>query len=149
MGVVALITNGTLPEGEFKDASAQEIIYGFKTIEFTDNAKFEIQITPFSSGVNTILVKVSDFNNNPIYDATELKVKMANPSKNISPIEIPMEVTNVENDIPIEFQGELTFGFSGQWQMEIESQRTENANESKIVNVLVKPRLENIQASSS
>ena len=57
-----------------------------------------------------------------------------------------MEVTNVENDIPIEFQGELTFGFSGQWQMEIESQRTENANESKIVNVLVKPRLENIQA---
>ena len=146
LGVVALLTNGTLPEGEFKDASAQEIIYGFKTIEFTDNAKFEIQITPFSSGVNTILVKVTDFNNNPIYDANELKVKMANPSKNISPIEIPMEVTNVENDIPIEFQGELTFGFSGQWQMEIESQRTENANESKIVNVLIKPRLENIQA---
>ena len=145
LGVVALLTNGTLPEGEFRDASAQEIIYGFKTIEFTDNAKFEIQITPFSSGVNTILVQVSDFNNNPIYDANAIKVKMANPSKNISPIEIPMEITKEENDIPIEFQGELTFGFSGEWQLEIESQRTENANESKIVNVLVKPRLENIQ----
>jgi copper transport protein len=70
---------------------------------------------------------------------------MANPSKNISPIEIPMEITKEENDIPTEFQGELTFGFSGEWQLEIESQRTENANESKIVNVLVKPRLENIQ----
>ena len=145
LGVVALLTNGTLPEGQFQDASAQEIIYGFKTIEFTDNAKFEIQITPFSSGVNTILVQVSDFNNNPIYDANAIKVKMANPSKNISPIEIPMEITKEENDIPTEFQGELTFGFSGEWQLEIESQRTENANESKIVNVLVKPRLENIQ----
>ncbi len=145
LGVVALLTNGTLPEGEFQDASAQEIIYGFKTIEFTDNAKFEIQITPFSSGVNTILVQVSDFNNNPIYDANAIKVKMANPSKNISPIEIPMEITKEENDIPTEFQGELTFGFSGEWQLEIESKRTENANESKIINVLVKPRLENIQ----
>ena len=145
LGVVALLTNGTLPEGEFQDASAQEIIYGFKTIEFTDNAKFEIQITPFSSGVNTILVQVSDFNNNPIYDANAIKVKMANPSKNISPIEIPMEITKEENDIPTEFQGELTFGFSGEWQLEIESKRTENANESKILNVLVKPRLENIQ----
>ncbi|MDC0329419.1 CopD family protein [Nitrosopumilus sp.] len=145
LGVIALLTNGTLPEGEFRDASAQEIIYGFKTIEFTENAKFEIQITPFSSGINTILVQVSDFNNNPIYDANAIKVKMSNPSKNISPIEIPMEITKEENNIPIEFQGELTFGFSGEWQLEIESQRTENANESKIVNVLVKPRLENIQ----
>ena len=145
LGIVALLTNGTLPEGQFQDASAQEIIYGFKTIEFTDNAKFEIQITPFSSGVNTILVQVSDFNNNPIYDANAIKVKMANPSKNISPIEIPMEITKEENDIPTEFQGEITFGFSGEWQLEVESQRTENANESKIVNVLVKPRLENIQ----
>ena len=145
LGVVALLTNGTLPEGQFQDASAQEIIYGFKTIEFTENAKFEIQITPFSSGVNTILVQVSDFDNNPIYDANAIKVKMANPSKNISPIEIPMEITKEVENIPTEFQGELTFGFSGQWQLEIESQRTENANESKIVNVLVKPRLENIQ----
>jgi copper transport protein len=72
-------------------------------------------------------------------------VKIANPSKNISPIEIPMEITKEDNNIPVEFQGELTFGFSGDWQLEIESQRTENANESKILNVLVKPRLENIQ----
>ena len=145
LGVVALLTNGTLPAGEIQNADAQEIIYGFKTIEFTDNAKFEIQISPFSSGINTILVKVSDSNNNPIYDSNQLKVKIANPSKNISPIEIPMQITKEDNNIPVEFQGELTFGFSGDWQLEIESQRTENANESKILNVLVKPRLENIQ----
>jgi len=145
LGIVALLTNGTLPAGEIQNVDAQEIIYGFKTIEFTDNAKFEIQISPFSSGVNTILVKVSDADNNPIYDSNQLKVKIANPSKNISPIEIPMQITKEENNIPVEFEGELTFGFSGEWQLEVESQRTENANESKILNVLVKPRLENIQ----
>ena len=145
LGIVALLTNGTLPAGEIQNADAQEIIYGFKTIEFTDNAKFEIQISPFSSGVNTILVKVSDADNNPIYDSNQLKVKIANPSKNISPIEIPMQITKEENNIPVEFEGELTFGFSGEWQLEVESQRTENANESKVLNVLVKPRLENIQ----
>ena len=114
LGVVALITNGTLPEGEFQNVNAQEIVYGFKTIEFTDNAKFEIQISPFSSGVNTILVKVSDFDNNPIYDSNQLKVKIANPSKNISPIEVPMGITKENSNIPTEFQGELTFGFTGQ-----------------------------------
>jgi copper transport protein len=145
LGVVALLTNGTLPAGEIQNAEAQEIIYGFQTVEFTDNAKFDIQISPFSSGVNTILVKVSDFDNNPIYDSNQIKVKISNPSKNISPIEIPMQITKEDNNIPVEFEGELTFGFSGEWQLEVESQRTENANESKILNVLVKPRLDNIQ----
>ena len=145
LGVVALLTNGTLPEGELQNVNAQEIVYGFKTVEFTDNAKFEIQISPFSSGINTILVKVSDFDNIPIYDSNQLKVKIANPEKNIFPIEVPMQITREDSNMPTEFQGELTFGFSGEWQLEIEAQRTENANESKILNVLVKPRLENIQ----
>jgi copper transport protein len=145
LGVVALLTNGTLPAGEIQKVGAQEIIYGFKTIEFTENAKLDIEISPFSSGVNTILVKVSDFNNKPLYDSDKIKVKISNPSKNISPIEIQM-VNNFqgENNL-VEFQGELTFGFSGEWQIEIEAQRTENANESKIIKLLVKPRLANIQ----
>ena len=145
LGVVALLINGTLPAGEIQEVGAQEIIYGFKTIEFTENAKFNIEISPFSSGVNTILVKVSDFNNKPLYDSDKIKVKISNPSKNISPIEIQM-VNNFQGENnPVEFQGELTFGFSGEWQIEIEAQRTENANESKIIKLLVKPRLANIQ----
>ena len=43
------------------------------------------------------------------------------------------------------FKGELTFGFSGQWEIEVEAQRTENANESKIMHLLIKPRLTDIQ----
>jgi len=145
LGVVALLTNGTLPAGEIQKVDAQEIVYGFKTIEFTENTKFDIDISPFSSGTNTILVKASDFDGKQLYDSNQIKVKVSNPSKNISPIEVPMEIIKQEEDKPIEFQGELTFGFSGEWLVEIEAQRTENANESKILNLLVKPRLADIQ----
>ena len=143
LGVVALLTNGTLPAGEIQKVDAQEIIYGFKTIEFTENAKFDINISPYSSGVNTIKVVVSDFEGSQLYDSDKIKVKISNPSKNISPIEVPMTFENLSE--PIQFQGELTFGFSGEWLVSIEAQRTENANESIILNLLVKPRLTDIQ----
>ncbi len=145
LGVVALITNGTLPAGEIQKVDAQEIVYGFKTIEFTENAKFDIDISPFSSGSNTILVKISDFEGNPLYDSNEIKVKISNPSKNISPIEVQMEIVKQDENRPVEFQGEGTFGFSGEWLVEIEAIRSENANESKLLNLLIKPRLANIQ----
>ena len=143
LGVVALLTNGTLPAGEIQKVNAQEIIYGLKTIEFSENAKFEIDIFPFSSGTNTILVKVSDFEGNQLYDSDQIHLKISNPSKNISPIEVTMEIKNFSD--PIQFKGELTFGFSGKWLVEVEAQRTENANESIMLNLLVKPRLVNIQ----
>ena len=145
LGIVALLTNGTLPAGEIQQVDAQEIVYGFKTIEFTENVKFDIDITPFSSGTNTILIKTSDFDGNPLNDSNQVKVKISNPSKNISPIEIPMEIIKQSENRPVEFQGEVTFGFSGEWLVEVEAQRTESANESKILNLLVKPRLANIQ----
>ena len=145
LGVVALLTNGTLPAGEIQKVDAQEIAYGFNTVEFTENAKFDINITPFSSGTNTIVVKVTDFDNKQLYDSNEVKVKISNPSKNISPIEIPMDIIKHEENKPIEFQGQLTFGFYGEWLIEIEAKRTDNANESKILNLFVKPRLTDIQ----
>jgi copper transport protein len=145
LGVVALLTNGTLPAGEIQRVDAQETVYGFKTIEFTENTKFDINISPFSSGINTITVKTSDFEGNSLQDSKQLKVKISNPSKNISPIEVSMELIKQSENTPTKFQGELTFGFSGEWLVEIEAQRTENANESKLLNLLVKPRLKDIQ----
>lgn len=145
LGVVALLTNGTLPAGEIQRVDAQEVVYGFSTIEFTENSKFDIKIAPFTSGSNTISVKATDFDGNQIYDSNQVKVKISNPSKNISPIEVPMEIIKQTEGRPIEFQGEITFGFSGEWLVEIEAQRTENANESKMLNLLVKPRLSDIR----
>ena len=144
LGVVALLANGTLPAGEIQKVDAKEISYDFRTIEFSETAKYDIHIAPFSSGVNTISVKISDFENNRLQDADELKVKISNPQRNISPIEIPLVKIDQEGK-PIEFQGEITFGFSGQWQTEIEIQRVQNANESIMMDLLVKPRLPDLQ----
>ena len=144
LGVVALLANGTLPAGEIQKVDAQEVVYGFRTMEFSENAKFDIQIIPFTTGTNTILVKISDFENNQLSDAEQVKVKISNPQKNISPIEVQMIKTSKEN-MPLEFEGELTFGFSGQWQIEVEIQRTQNANESVMMDLFVKPRLPDLQ----
>ena len=145
LGVVALLANGTLPAGEIQKAEAQDVTYGFRTIEYSENVRFDIEITPFSSGSNSIYVKVSDFDNNSIYDLNELKVKVSNPEKSISPIEVPIEeIESVEGTQ--KFTGELTFGFSGNWQVEVEVQRTENANESVLLMLLIKPRLMDLRA---
>ncbi|MDO8641679.1 MAG: CopD family protein, partial [Nitrosarchaeum sp.] len=85
LGIVALLANGTLPEGEIKQVDAQKVSYDFGTTEFSENTKFDIKITPFSSGANTILVKVSDLENKPLNDSNEIKVKISNPQRNISP----------------------------------------------------------------
>lgn len=144
LGVVALISNGTLPAGEIQKADATQIVSGFKTIEFTDTSKFDIDIFPFSTGSNTITIRALDLNGNKINDLEEVKIKISNPSKNISPIEIPVE--KITRDETIEkFQGEVTFGFSGEWVIEIEAQRNASANESKILNLLIKPRLTELQ----
>ncbi|EGG41606.1 copper resistance D domain-containing protein [Candidatus Nitrosarchaeum limnium SFB1] len=145
LGVVALLSNGTLPAGEINQVDAQKVSYGFHSIEFSEKTKFDVEITPFSSGTNTIFIKMSDFEDKPLIDSNQIKVKISNPQRNIAPIEIPMKVINQEESKPIEFQGEITFGFSGQWQVEIENLRTENANESVILNLLVKPRLSDIK----
>ena len=104
LGVVALLTNGTLPAGEIQKVDAQEVLYGFKTIEFSESAKFDIKITPFSSGTNTILVKISDLENNQLQDIDEVNVKISNPQKNISPIEVLMVKTDQEENGLDEFQ---------------------------------------------
>jgi len=145
LGVVALLTNGTLPAGEINQVDAQKISYDFHTIEFSEKSKFDVEITPFSSGSNTIFVKMSDFKDKPLSDSDQIKVKISNPQRNIAPIEVPMKITKQEENKPIEFQGEITFGFSGKWQVEIENQRKENANESVFLNLLVKPRLQDLK----
>ena len=75
-------------------------------------------------------------------DVSGLKIKVSNPQRNISPIEIS---TIQSSDEVTEFEGEATFGFAGTWQIEIEAQRTQTANESVIFDVLVKPTLSEIR----
>ncbi len=147
LAVVALLTNGTLPAGEVQTVEAQQVSYGFFTTEFSENAMFDIQLQPFTSGSNNLKVTATDFGKNPLPDMDGVKVKISNPSRNISPIEIPMNpIDQVEGEIATKFQGDVTFGFSGEWQMQVESQRTQSANEGVTLNLLIKPRLPDIKA---
>jgi copper transport protein len=54
LGIVALLANGTLPAGEIQKVEAQEVTYDFRTIEFSESAKYDIEITPFTSGLKII-----------------------------------------------------------------------------------------------
>lgn len=137
LGVVALLTNGTLPEGEIQSVQAQTV-EGFSTLEFAGQTKFEIDIFPFAPGTNTITIKAAEISDH-ISDIEGIKVKISNPQRNIAPIVIPME-----SDSEANFHGNATFGFSGMWQLEVEAQRTQNANDGTTLNLLIKPRLNDL-----
>ena len=142
LGVVSLLVNSSLPAGEIQTADAQTTTFGFSSTLFSEQAKFDVSVFPVSVGSNTINVIVSTIDGEPISDISALKIKVSNPQRSISPIEISTMQTN---DMVTEFEGEATFGFAGTWQIEVEAQRTQSANESVIFDVLVKPTLSEIR----
>jgi len=142
LGVVSLLVNSSLPAGEIQTADAQTATFGFSSILFSEQAKFDVSVLPVGVGSNIINVIVSTVDGEPISDISGLKIKISNPQRNISPIEI--STTQASNMIT-KFEGEATFGFAGTWQIEIEAQRTQAANESVIFDVLVKPTLSEIR----
>lgn len=148
LGVVALLVNGTLPAGEVQAYEPSNTImsdtrYGLSTTEFSESTQFFVDIYPFTSGSNTIKIKVTDSNGESISDLDTVKAKLSNPEKSITPIEIPLtKIQDVEGD---EFEGEAVFGFSGKWLVEIEAQKSLTASESIEMDLLIKPRLENLR----
>jgi len=142
LGVVSLLVNSSLPAGEVQTADAQTAMFGFSSVLFSEQAKFDVSVLPVGVGPNTISVVVSTIDGEPMSDVSGLKIKVSNPQRNISPIEIS---TIQSSDEITEFEGEATFGFAGTWQIEIEAQRTQTANESVIFDVLVKPTLSEIR----
>ena len=142
LGVVSLLVNSSLPAGEVQTADAQTTMFGFSSVLFSEQAKFDVSVLPVGVGPNTISVVVSTIDGELMSDVSGLKIKVSNPQRNISPIEIS---TIQSSDEVTEFEGEATFGFAGTWQIEIEAQRTQTANESVIFDVLVKPTLSEIR----
>ena len=88
LGVVALLANTSLPEVEIQQVQAQEVSVGYNTIQFSSQAKFDISITPFSSGANTITAFVETVDGTPLTDISGLKMKVSNPQRNIAPINL-------------------------------------------------------------
>lgn len=138
LGAVALLTNSSLPASQGEETKSQ-IPDGFSTLVFSENSKFTVGITPLKSGTNKIFVSAQDSDGNPLDDIAEIKAKVSNPQKNISPIEIPLAKTGDK------YEGEITFGFPGSWSVEIDTQRQNNPNESAGFTVMVKPRLSELK----
>jgi copper transport protein len=136
LGVVAMLTNASLPTSQAQE-DTKGITYGFDTNVFSENIGFHLNIEPFRSGVNTISVSGFDSQGNTLEDLENIKVKISNPEKNIAPLEVPLTRSESQNV----YEGEVTFGFSGKWDVEIEAQRTMHANEGTDLVVFVKPHV--------
>ena len=117
-------------------------INGFESSLFSENARFDVKVVPVGIGPNQISVVVSGLDDEPLADISALKIKVSNPLRSIAPIEA--EVTENEitgQDVFTKYSAEPTFSFAGVWQIELEAQRTENANESVLFDVRIKPAL--------
>ena len=143
LAVVALLVNSSLPEGEIQSADALQPTFGYESILFSENAKFDVKVEPAGIGQNTISVIVSSFDDKPLEDISGLKVKVSNPQKNISPILAEVS-ESVQNSIT-RYTADATFGFAGNWQIELEAQREQNSNENTIFNLQIKPLLNDIR----
>lgn len=141
LGSVALLTNTSMPAGQVQEATAQQTSYVFRTSEFSENTIFDVTVDPLTPGSNTISVSVSDIDGKPLSDLENVKVKVSNPQRNIAPIEVPVEKVKDAS----RYDGEITFGFSGNWNVEIEAIRSQGANEGVSFSVFVKPRLSQLK----
>ena len=146
LAVVALLVNSSLPAGEVQSVSAEQGISGYEASLFSENARFDVTVLPVGIGPNQINVIVLGLDDQPLADISTVKIKVSNPLRSIAPIEA--EVTENEitgQDVFTKYSAEPTFSFAGVWQIELEAQRTENANESVLFDVRIKPALENMK----
>jgi len=146
LAVVALLVNSSLPAGEVQSVSAEQGVSGYEASLFSENARFDVTVLPVGIGPNQINVIVLGLDDQPLADISNLKMKISNPLRSIAPIEA--EVTENEitgQDVFTKYSAEPTFSFAGVWQIELEAQRTENANESVLFDVRIKPALENMK----
>ena len=142
LAVVALLVNSSLPAGEIQSVSAEQGINGFESSLFSENARFDVSVVPVGIGVNQISVIVSGLDDQPLSDISTVKIKVSNPSRNIAPIEALVTENQVSGQQVItKYSAESTFSFAGTWQIELEAQRTANANESILFDVRIKPAL--------
>lgn len=145
LGVVAALINGTLPSGEISDDVAMAS-GGFKTVKFTENTKFEIEMEPYFTGVNGIYVRASNLDGSAVEGQSGIHIKVSNPERNIFPLSIELEPQAQRGEIS-EYAGEVVFGFAGTWVVEIESQREQEGNESVTLRLPIKPDISGITAS--
>jgi copper transport protein len=141
LGMVALLANSSLPVGSMQEVQAKQVTYGFDTSIFSEKSRFDVNIYPFTSGENTISIFAQDLDGARLDDVESIRIKVSNAQRNITPIDIPVTLTESGR-----YEGQIAFGFSGTWNVEILVQRTEHANDVVSFSAFVKPRLPQLKA---
>ena len=167
IGAVALLANSVLPDGQLQlqgaggggeaaDGGGGGSYAGLSAVEYAPGAAFGIEIRPFAPGANTVRVAAAGHGGEPLPDLDGVKVKVSNPLRGIAPIEVPVREEEGEGGGGGEggegggvrtYAAEVAFGFPGRWQLEIEALRSGSANEAVAMDLLVKPRLADIDAT--
>ena len=132
LAAVALLTNTTLPGGEATDYAPPAPV-GLEVTEFSARAAFGVSLWPLAAGPNTISVGVTGTDGEPLDDLEEVRVKVSSPQRAIAPIEV-----KVEDDGGV-YTGELTLGFWGAWDIDVEAIRSGAANESVRIDAFARP----------
>ena len=146
LAFVALLLNSYLPAGDIQSVSSEQGMTGYESSLFSENARFDVIVAPVGIGVNQINVIVSGLDDQPLSDISSLKIKVSNPSRSIASIEAEVTENKISGqDIFTKYSAEPTFSFAGIWQIELEAQRTENANESVLFDVRIKPALSDMR----
>ena len=158
IGVVALLANSTLPDGEIRAAGAAgggagypgggaPAYAGLSTVGYTGGAAFGVEVRPLAPGANTVRVAVAGHDGAPLGDVEGVRVKVSNPLRGISPIEAPVREGAASADGRIAtYEADVSLGFPGEWQLEVEALRSGSPNEALAVTLPVKPRLSDIDA---
>lgn len=131
LGAVALLTNSSLPDA----GAGQAAEYGLDTSAFAQGARFDLEVFPFAPGANSVAVVASAADGQALPDLEGVSVKVSNPAKNIPPIRTELAREGQA------FAGEVTFGFTGTWLVELEARRSGSANEQAALDLLVKPAI--------
>ena len=157
VGAVALLSNSTLPDGELRMAGTAAAAAaggeepgaayaGLSAVEYTDGAAFGIEVRPLAPGANTVRVAVAGHDGSPLGDVEGVRVKVSNPLRGISPIEVPVRAAGGAAGAAGPYEADVSFGFPGEWQLEVEALRSGSPNEALAVRLPVKPRLSDIDA---
>ena len=139
LAAVALLTNTTLPGGEALAEAPPGARAGLDAKLFSSGAAFEVSVWPLAAGPNDVRVSVSGPDGEPLADLEEVRVKAASPQRGIPPIGAAIGPEGGA------YSGELTLGFWGPWEIEVEAVRSESANESVTAGVLLKPDLSDLE----
>lgn len=146
-----IVNNSDISEKVNERNNQQQQIGQLSTTTTTNNSsisfiKARLAIEPFQPGNNRFIVSFIDANNNPVNFIDDVNIKMTKIGESIGSVSVsiaPIGLDTEEISTGV-FTTNASFGFSGQWEIEVEGVTSiENAsNLYTVFNPFIKPSLE-------